>query len=77
MLRRRSRYRPTPGGFLEQLAPVVRAVGQQRVDHPGFDHDAGVGAEAGAAQQVVDVAQPAGGRDSGGSRSRPSGRDGA
>ena len=32
------------GRFLEQLAPVVRAVGEQGVDHLALDHDAGVGA---------------------------------
>ena len=45
--------------FLEQLAPVVRTIGEQRVDHLALDDDAGAGAEAGAAQQVGDVAQPA------------------
>ena len=48
------------GRLLEQLAPVVGAVGEQGVDHLALDHDAGVGAEPGAAQQVVDVAQAAG-----------------
>ncbi len=46
-------------GFLEQLAPIVGAIGEQRVDHLRFDHDAGVGAEPGAAHHVVDVAQAA------------------
>ena len=44
--------------FLEQLAPVIRTIGEQSVDHLGFDHDAGVGAETRAAQHVGDVAQP-------------------
>ena len=47
------------GRFLEQLATVVGAVGEQRVDHLALDDDAGVGAEARAAQQVGDVAQAA------------------
>ena len=45
--------------FLEQLAPVVRPIRQERVDHLALDDDAGVGAETGAAQQIGDVAQPA------------------
>ena len=48
------------GRFLEQLAAVVGAVGEQRVDHLALDDDAGVGAESRAAQQVGDVAQAAG-----------------
>ena len=51
---------PDAGRFLEQLATIVGTVGEQRVDHLALDDDAGVGAEAGAAQQVGDVAQPAG-----------------
>ena len=43
---------PDAGRFLEQLATVVGAVGEQRVDHLALDHDAGVGAESRAAQQV-------------------------
>ncbi len=45
--------------FLEQLAPVVRPIREERVDHLALDDDAGVGAEAGAAQQIGDVAEPA------------------
>ncbi len=48
------------GGFLEQFAPFVRAIRQERVDHALLDHDTGIGAEAGAAHEIVDVAQPAG-----------------
>ena len=46
--------------LLEQLAPLVRSVGEQRVDHARLDHDARVGAEPGAPHEIVDVAQPAG-----------------
>ena len=44
--------------LLEQRPALVGAVGEQQVDHLGLDHDAGVAAEAGAAQQVLDVAEP-------------------
>src|SRR4029079_1431338 len=47
-------------GFLEQLAAVVRAVGQERVDHLAFDDHARVGAKTGAAKQIRDVGQTAG-----------------
>ena len=47
-----------PGRLLEERAPLLGAVGEEQVDHLGFDHDAGVAAQAGAAQQVLDVAQP-------------------
>ena len=47
------------GGLLEQLAAIVGAIGEQRVDHPRFDHHAAVGTQARSAHHVVDVAQPA------------------
>ena len=47
------------GGFLEQLAALIRAVGEQRVDHPRLDHDTRVRTQARATYKVVDVAQPA------------------
>ena len=43
------------GGLLEQRAPLVGAIGQQQVDHPCFDNDAGVAAEPGAAKQVLNI----------------------
>ena len=43
--------------LLEQLAAIVGPIGEQRVDHPGFDHDARVGAQPRAAEHVRDVAQ--------------------
>ena len=46
--------------LLEQLAPIVGTIGEQRVDHLALDHDAGAGAEPRATQQVGDVAQAAG-----------------
>ena len=46
------------GRLLEERAPLVGAVGEEQVDHLRFDDHAGVAAEAGAAQQVLDVAQP-------------------
>jgi hypothetical protein len=45
--------------LLEQLAPIVGAVGEQRVDHPALDDDARIGAEARAAHEILDVAQSA------------------
>jgi hypothetical protein len=45
--------------LLEQLAAIVRPVGQQRVDHPALDDDARTRAQPRASQQVGDVAQPA------------------
>ena len=48
------------GRFLEQLAPLIRFIGKQRVHHLPLDDDAGVGSESGAAHHVVDVAQAAG-----------------
>ena len=45
--------------LLEELAPVVRAVREEGVDHLAFDHHAALGAKAGAAYEVVDVAQAA------------------
>ncbi len=49
------------GCFLEQLASLVRTVGEQGVDHLRFDHDAGVGTESRTAHQILDVAEPADG----------------
>ena len=46
------------GRFLEQRPALVGPVGEEEVDHLGFHHDAGVAAEAGAAEQIVDVAEP-------------------
>ena len=46
--------------FLEEFAPVVRAVGQERVDHAALDHDTAVGTESRPTDEVVDVAQAAG-----------------
>ena len=51
---------PDARRFFEQLAAIVRAIGQERVDHLAFDDDARVGAQARAAQQIRDVAQTAG-----------------
>ena len=36
------------------VAPVVRAVREEGVDHLAFDHHAALGAKAGAAYEVVD-----------------------
>jgi len=47
------------GGFLEQLPALVGTVREKRVDHPALDHHARVGAEAGAAHQVLDVTESA------------------
>jgi hypothetical protein len=44
--------------FLEQRSPLFRAVGEQQVDHLGFNHHSGIAAEAGASQEVLDVPQP-------------------
>ena len=49
---------PDPRGLLEQRAPLVGAVGEQEVDHLRLDHHPGVAAEAGAAEQVLNVAEP-------------------
>ena len=43
--------------LLEQFAPVVRTIGEERVDHLAFDDDARVAAEPRAAQKIGDVAQ--------------------
>ena len=51
---------PDARRLLEQRPALVGAVGEQQVDHLGLDHDAGVAAESGAAEQVLDVAQPDG-----------------
>ena len=51
---------PDAGRFLEEFAPVVGTVGEQGVDHLALDHDAGVRTEPRAAQQIVNVPQPAG-----------------
>src|SRR4029077_11526190 len=48
------------GRFLEELAPVVRTIGEQRVDHAALDDDAAVRPEAGAADEIVDIAETAG-----------------
>ena len=48
---------PDARGFLEQRAAFLGAVRQEQVDHLGFDDHAGITAEAGAAQQVLDVTQ--------------------
>jgi len=34
----------------EQIAALIGAVGQQRVDHTTFDHDAGIRSKPGAAE---------------------------
>ena len=44
--------------LLEQRPALVGAVGEEQVDHLRLDDDAGVAAEAGAAQQVLDVPEP-------------------
>jgi hypothetical protein len=49
---------PDAGCLLEERPALVGAVREEEVDHLGFDHDAGVAAEAGAAEQVLDVAEP-------------------
>ena len=46
-------------GFLEQVTTFVGAVGQQGIDHPAFDHDAGIGAQARATHEILNVAQTA------------------
>ena len=43
--------------LLEQFPPVVGTVGEQRVDHPLLDDDAGVRAQPRAPHQVVNVAE--------------------
>src|SRR6185503_5271740 len=48
------------GRFLEQLATVVGAIGQQRVHHLALDHDARISAQTRAAEQIGNVAQTAG-----------------
>jgi hypothetical protein len=58
-LRRRSRYRPDTGRLFEQLATIIGPIGEQRVDHLALDHHARVGAQAGAAHEILDVAQAA------------------
>jgi hypothetical protein len=45
-------------GLLEQGPPFLGPVGEQQVDHLGLDDDAGVAAEPGTAEEVLDVAQP-------------------
>ena len=45
-------------GLLEQRAALLGAIGQEQVDHLGFDDHAGVAAQAGAAEQILDVAEP-------------------
>src|SRR5439155_1480156 len=49
---------PDPGGLFEQGAPLLRLFGEQRLDHSRLHHHGGVGPQAGAAQQVLDVTQP-------------------
>ena len=49
---------PDPGRLLEQRPPFFGPVGEQPLDHLRFDDHAGVAAESGAAQQVLDVAEP-------------------
>ena len=48
---------PDARRLLEERAPLVGAVGEEQVDHLRLDHDARVAAEAGAAEQVLDVAE--------------------
>ena len=48
---------PDAGGFFKERAPLFRFLRQQRFDHLRFHYDAGIGAEAGAAQHILDVAQ--------------------
>jgi peptidoglycan hydrolase CwlO-like protein len=45
--------------FLEQLAPLVRTIGEQGIDHLAFDDNTRVGAQPGAAHHVMNVAQTA------------------
>ena len=49
---------PDARRLLEERAPLVGAVGEEQVDHLRLDDDARVAAEAGAAEQVLDVAEP-------------------
>ena len=49
---------PDPRRLLEERPALVGAVGEEEVDHLRLDHHAGVAAEPGAAQQVLDVAEP-------------------
>jgi putative solute:sodium symporter small subunit len=45
------------GCFLEQRTTLIGPIGEEQVDHLRFDHHAGIAAEPGAPQQVLDVAQ--------------------
>ncbi len=49
---------PDPRCLLEQGAPLLGLLGEQRLDHPRLHHHGGVGAQARAAQQVLHVTQP-------------------
>ena len=49
---------PDAGRLFEQRSPLVGPVGEEKVDHLGFDDHAGVAAEAGAAEQILDVPEP-------------------
>ncbi len=46
--------------LLEQRPPLVGTIGEEQLDHLRFDDHAGIAAEAGAAQQILDVAEPDG-----------------
>ena len=48
------------GCLLKQFPPLVGPIAEQSINHLRFDHDATVGAEAGAAHQVVNVTQTTG-----------------
>ena len=50
---------PNARRFLEQLTTIIGPVGEQGIDHLGFDDHAGVGAQPSPAQHVVNVAQAA------------------
>ena len=48
------------GGLLEQGTSLIGAIGEQEIDHLGLHDDPGVAAEAGAPEEVVDIAKPDG-----------------
>ena len=49
---------PDSRRFLEERPPLLGFLGQQRLDHLRFHHDGGVRAKTGAAEQILDVAEP-------------------
>ena len=49
---------PDSRRLLEERPPVFRPIREQPLDHLRFDDYAGVAAQSGAAQQVLDITQP-------------------